>query len=187
MCENFFKKSIYAKQKDPQIRDFYQRNNNPKLKMIQIYFLAILNKKLHLAGIYELKNKTKRLLVVEYRWQKIFDKKAISPVGNLPSRKKIRFLADWDFSPFMCEIYYVRTGVKKIIQIFCHKYSKSLLLCWTKKYCKYCLWLQPFFCVHVNIMKIWIDDVFLEGTNFCTKFDPLNSFFKRRASYHFKG
>jgi len=67
LCEKFSKKSIYAKQKDPQIRDFYQRNNNPKLKMIQIYFLAILNKKLHLAGIYELKNKTKRLLVVEYR------------------------------------------------------------------------------------------------------------------------
>ena len=25
------------------------------------------------------------------------------------------------------------------------------------------------------------------GPNFCTKFDPLNIFFKRRASYHFKG
>ena len=30
------------------------------------------------------------------------------------------------------------------------------------------------------------DDVFLTGPNFCTKFDPLNDFFKQRASYHFK-
>ena len=25
------------------------------------------------------------------------------------------------------------------------------------------------------------------GTDLCTTFDPLNDFFKRRASYHFKG
>ena len=30
------------------------------------------------------------------------------------------------------------------------------------------------------------DAVFSKGPNFCTKFDPLNDFFKRRASYHFK-
>jgi len=28
---------------------------------------------------------------------------------------------------------------------------------------------------------------FLGGSNFCTKFDPTNNFFKRRAVYHFKG
>jgi len=27
---------------------------------------------------------------------------------------------------------------------------------------------------------------FLEGSGFCTKFDPLNDFFKRRVSYNFK-
>jgi len=30
------------------------------------------------------------------------------------------------------------------------------------------------------------DAVFLKAPNFCTKFDPLNDFFKRRASYHLK-
>ena len=30
------------------------------------------------------------------------------------------------------------------------------------------------------------DAVFYQGPNFCTKFDPLNDFFKRRTSYHFK-
>ena len=27
---------------------------------------------------------------------------------------------------------------------------------------------------------------FLKGSNFCTKFGPLNNFFKPRVSYHFK-
>ena len=30
------------------------------------------------------------------------------------------------------------------------------------------------------------DAVFYKGPNLCTKFDPLNDFFKQRASYHFK-
>jgi len=31
-----------------------------------------------------------------------------------------------------------------------------------------------------------LDAVFYQAPNFCTKFDTLNDFFNRRASYHFK-
>jgi len=34
--------------------------------------------------------------------------------------------------------------------------------------------------------KYDIDAVSYKGQDFCRKFDPLNDFFKRRASYHFK-
>jgi len=40
--------------------------------------------------------------------------------------------------------------------------------------------------VRMVVSTFAFDAVFYDGHNFCTKFDPLHNFFKRRASYHFK-
>ena len=39
---------------------------------------------------------------------------------------------------------------------------------------------------HARNLGVKKKTLFLAGSNFCTKFDPQNDFFKHRASYHFK-